>query len=172
MHVPVLVELRRHVELAFGPATWGTLALAAGLPDAPVEPLESCGTDAALEGLARFLTPAVLRANAVLLAPEWGPLDLLEHAERALQAASTDASVTRHGPDRLTVVSTSPHRVCALARGVARGVGDHYGTPLDVVESACVLRGAPHCATTVSLAPAAIPQPRAATPDEVLGPVR
>lgn len=143
-----LHDLRAHVEHAFGPATWTTVALAAGLPDDDA-PETVPGTDEALEGFGRFLFPAVLRSCAPLIDPAWGALDLLEHVERALQAGAEGASVTRDG-DRLVITSTSPYRVCALARGVVRGVGDHFGTPLEVTEGSCARRGHQHCVTTIT----------------------
>jgi len=151
--------LRLHVETRFGPATWRTVALAAGLPDdsevADVVP----GTDQALEGFGRFLFPAVLRSCSSLLDPAWGALDLLEHVERALRAGEEGASVTRDG-NRLVVVSSSQHRVCPLARGVVQGVGDHFRTPLDVRESTCVRRGDDRCVTTVSHVAPGVPAQR------------
>lgn len=169
-----LHDLRDHVERAFGPATWTTLALAAGLPhrfwseDAAEADATVPGTDEALEGFGRFLFPAVLRSCSSLVDPGWDALDLLEHAERALQAALAEpgSSVLREG-DRLVIASASPHRVCALARGVARGVGDHYRTRLEVVEGSCTRRGEDRCVTTVTRAALEVPAPREPGHDEV-----
>lgn len=196
MHGLVLVELKKHVELTYGPATWEALLLAAGLPgqtyaplgeydDTEVMALASAASDATgqdlaavLEGFGRFLAPGLVETYRFLLPDEWDALDVVEHTELALHAvvrASDGASppyleVVRATPDRLSLRYASRRRLCALARGIVLGLGDYYGTPLQVAEPTCVHRGAAHCHLTVARAPL-VPAPRDAH-EQATSPVR
>jgi hypothetical protein len=186
VHGIVLTKLRDHVVHLHGKDTWSALLLAAGLhgrvyvavgdyPDEEVAALVQAAAKATrtspgevLEGFGRALAPDLIATYAFLVPPGWGALDLLQSTEQTIhqvvRARDKDAhppvlGVTRVSPDAVTIRYSSARRLCALARGVALGVGDYYGTPLTVTESVCLLRGGAECRLEVRTA---VPAPRAA----------
>ena len=102
MHGIVLMELKKHVEQAYGPQTWSALLLAAGLPgtfynamgeypDADVMALVAAASkatgksqDQVLEGFGRFLVPDLVETYRFLISPSWDALDLIEHTESTI----------------------------------------------------------------------------------------
>jgi hypothetical protein len=59
----------------------------------------------------------------------------------------------REGPQRLVLVYTSPRQLCGVAKGLARGIGRHYGEQVKVVEPLCMHAGAPRCEIVIEAAP-------------------
>ena len=47
---------------------------------------------------------------------------------------------------------TSNRRLCALAKGIVRGVAAHYGERILVFDAACTFSGDPHCELVVTSA--------------------
>ena len=196
MHGIVLMELKKHVEQAYGPQTWSALLLAAGLPgtfynamgeypDADVMALVAAASkatgksqDQVLEGFGRFLVPDLVETYRFLISPSWDALDLIEHTESTIHtvvrtrdgATPPVLDVTRVGPDSVMIRYSSARKLCSLARGIALGVGDLYDTPLHVSESLCMHRGSPHCLLEVRRRPL-VPLPRTAV-DSVGTPTR
>jgi hypothetical protein len=186
VHGIVLMELKKYVEQSYGTSTWKALLLAVDLqhrmyttmgeyPDAEVLAIvqaasEATGkpTDAVLEAFGRFIVPDLVATYGFLVQPGWEALDLIEHTESTIHTvvrtrnggAPPVLEVLRLGPDRLTIRYTSARRLCALAKGITKGVGDFYETPLDVSESACMSQGSPYCLLAVSCVPAVPPAPR------------
>ena len=192
MHGIVLMELKKYVEQSYGSPTWQALLLAAGLQnrmytamgeyaDAEVLALvqaasEATGKapDAVLEAFGRFLVPDLVETYRFLVQPTWDALDLIEHTESTIHtvvrtrdgATPPVLEVQRLGPDRLSIRYSSVRKLCSLAKGITKGVGDFYGTPLDVSESSCMIQGAPHCLLAVSRVRAVPPVPRVPTGTE------
>jgi predicted hydrocarbon binding protein len=193
VHGIVLMELKKHVEQAYGAPTWGALLLAAGLqgrmysamgeyPDEEVLAIVAAAckatgrsADELLEGFGRFLVPDLVATYGFLVQPGWDALDLIENTEKTIHtvvrtrdgATPPVLEVTRRGKDALSLHYASARRLCALAKGIAKGVGDFYGTPLEVAESACMQRGAPHCQLEVTRVAVTPPTPRASTDEPV-----
>ena len=190
MHGLVAMELKKHVEQQWGAATWSSLLVAAGLPGRVYSASGTCPdeelvalVDAAasatgatpgqvLERFGRFLAPDLVTTYHFLVREQWTAFDLVEHTEATIHTVvrARDASATppvlhvhRLGPQHLTVRYGSARRLCALARGILLGLGDHFGTPLQVREELCALAGAPTCLLDVSAVPA-LPAPRQAAP--------
>lgn len=86
-------------------------------------------------------------------------LDLIVNTETQIHSAlrEQDSAVD---PPRLTcrrygdvvMVRYRSHRnLCSVAKGIVRGVGDHYGEPVVVTEQACMQDGATCCELVVRL---------------------
>ena len=79
-------------------------------------------------------------------------LDAIVHPE--VQKIYPDAAVPRFDisdvADGIRLVYRSERNLCALAEGLALGLGDHYGTSLDVRHESCRLRGDADCVLIVS----------------------
>lgn len=122
---------------------------------------ETTGTPAA-ELLARFgesIVPDLLRVFGVFVNRSWTALDLLENTEtvihRAVRLHDSSARpphlrITRPTQTHVVIHYASPRRLCAMAKGILRGIATHYGEPLDVVETACMHTGATTCTLVVS----------------------
>ena len=67
------------------------------------------------------------------------------------KAATPPALVCeRTGLDEVTIVYSSPRKMCALARGISRGVAQHYGETVTINEEACMHHGAASCRIRVA----------------------
>lgn len=122
---------------------------------------ERTGTPAA-ELLATFgesIVPDLLRVFGVFVKRDWTVLDLLENTEtvihRAVRLHDSSARpphlrITRPTQTHVVIHYASPRRLCAMAKGILRGISTHYGAPLDVVETSCMHTGATTCTLVVS----------------------
>lgn len=182
MHGSILMALRRHVTSAHGPAVWQDLLREAGMPgrlftslgDYPDADVARLVTTAAgmlrvepadvLRGFGRSLVTDLVGTYGSLVDPSWTAFDLLEHTEttihtvvRARQPRATppSLSVLRRGPEIVSITYASSRRLCALAQGIVLGIGDHYGTPLQVHETSCMLKRAAAC--QLEVLPAFVP---------------
>lgn len=104
-----------------------------------------------LEAFGRFAAPELLREHPDLIQPGWNVLECIERTANAAQhlMAGTDF-VAAHLPDgELVITMTLPADLCALAKGVLLGLGDHYGEFVHVVETGCCSAGHPGCTFAV-----------------------
>ena len=189
MHGSIFMALRRHVTDTHGRDVWDGLLAAAGVPgrlytslsDYPDEELSALvrtaaaqlGSDRAtvLRGFGRSLVKDLVQTYGSLISTTWTCFDLLEHTEATIHevvrarhpgARPPVLTVTRRGPESVSITYASDRRLCALAQGIVLGVGDHFGTPLQVHEPSCRLRGARDC--TLEVLPAwQPPAPRTET---------
>ncbi|MGZ6828005.1 MAG: heme NO-binding domain-containing protein [Mycobacteriales bacterium] len=172
MHGSILMALRRYVVKSYDEATWEALLAEVGTPgrlftslgdypDGDVMALvgAACAAtgqdaDAVLSGFGRFLAADLVATYPFLVDRSWTAFDLIEKTEgtihtvvRARQVGARPPMLvaTRRGPEHVSVRYDSSRRLCALARGIILGVGDHYGTPLQVNETTCSRKGAPAC---------------------------
>lgn len=172
MHGVIMTELKKYVETTYGGTTWRDLLTAAGLgsplylpmqayPDGDVVALvtaaaQATGKPAAtiLEDFGRFIVPDLVRMYSSSIPPHWTALDLIEHTEETVHkvvrrrqpgAAPPALQVRRLSPQTLEIIYTSPRRLCAVAKGIAQGVADHYHEHIGVVEPQCMHRGAAAC---------------------------
>jgi Haem-NO-binding len=56
--------------------------------------------------------------------------------------------------DMVSIVYTSPRKLCVLLRGLAQGTASHYGEQATIEEQTCMHRGDPACLFRVRLSPA------------------
>ena len=176
MHGIIHLELQKFVEQSYGKQTSLELLRRAGLeseiytplrsyPDEQVVTLvaaavEATGTSAVaiLEAFGEFLVPTYLSVYGVLVRPEWRTLELIEHTEEVIHrvvrtrqpgARPPSLDVKRIGPDEIVVHYQSPRRLCAVARGIVRGVAKHFGERVLVSDDQCMLTGDRLCALRV-----------------------
>jgi len=179
MHGIIFTGLKKYVRTRLGDEAWNNLRAAAGLSGRvylPVQPypdeeLQALLTTAShltgisaqelLEDYGRFIAPDFLTVYRALLNPEWRTLDLLEHIEKTIHPAvrannpgakPPELRVDRPEPDRLVIEYQSARQLCGLAKGLIRGIADHYGDRVTLAEPACMLRGEPSCHLVVTSA--------------------
>ena len=163
------VLMRRLVVSDSGPQAWVHLLRDAGLddcvftaersyPDSYAARLLTTAATAAgvtqaelLEAFGRFAAPDLLREHPELVQPGWTTLECIERtAHAAQQLMGSSDLVAAHLPDgELVVTLTLPPRLCALAKGVLLGLGDHYGHVVHVAETGCQDEGHPGCTFAV-----------------------
>ena len=178
MHGLIFEEIKRYAEDRLGPGGWTTLVERAGLrgkaydqlqayPDADAVQLVTAATQitglppaAVLEDFGEFVAPDLLRLSAPLVNGAWKTLDLLENTEATIHrvvrldnpgADPPALHVTRTGPRGVVIVYSSPRKMCALAKGICKGVAKHYQEAITIAESRCMRRGEQECHIEVQL---------------------
>jgi hypothetical protein len=172
VHGIILSELHKFVVAQHDSDTWRHASQRAGLLDVTFTPLEiypddclvrllaaveavtSGSPSTLLESFGEHLILRMLVLYEVLLKPSWRTLDVIEHAEetvhRVVRLRDPGASpprlrTERTTPDEVVLTYDSPRRLCALARGIARGIGRHFGEELRMEDRACMHRGDAAC---------------------------
>jgi hypothetical protein len=176
VHGLIHVELQRFVETNHGREAWSAVLAKAGIEDPMYNALSIYPdeeivriVDAAvaltgaseadlLEAFGAFLVPQILRVYGALVKPNWRTLDVIEHTEetmhRAVRLRQRDAApprlrVERVSENEVSIVYESPRKMCALARGLVRGIAAHMREQVTISELRCMHRGDAHCAITV-----------------------
>jgi len=179
MHGLILVELKKFVRTNFGDVAWTDMLRAAGLeskvylatdtcPDAEVVALVTAASrqlgkpaPAILESFGEFLVPDLVRLYAAIIHPTWRTLDLLANTEtvmhKAVRAQSPGATppnliCQRPGPGEVVIIYSSPRKMCALARGLVKGIAKHFDERIVLKDQSCMITGDPDCRLSVRLA--------------------
>lgn len=177
MHGVIFAQLKKFVEARHGGAAWNSVRSEAGLssraylsvqkyPDEELRALVAAASkitgkpaDSLLEDFGAFLTPELVRMYRSMIPAEWTALDLIEHTETRMhkvvrmndaEATPPHLRVRRVSPTSVIIDYQSPRRLCAVAKGIARGVGAHYKEALVVEERRCMKTGAPACEIVIS----------------------
>lgn len=172
MHGIIFSELRKYVEAKTGDKGWDMLMTKAGLStklytpfgnyaDAEVVALVTAASEATgrpvqaiLEDFGEFIVPSLVGMYAHLLDRSWTALDVIEHTENRVHAVVRTQNkgatppklkVERISKGEVLLTYDSPRKMCAVAKGIARGVGKHFKENLVITESQCMHRGAPNC---------------------------
>lgn len=172
MHGIIHLELRNFVVQLHGEAAWRALTDAAGLSGEIYTPLRSypdeqlvalvgaavqlTGADptALLEAFGEFLVPRYLALYGKLLKPEWRTLEVIEHAENTIHrvvrmrepgALPPRLQAQRVSPTSIRLTYDSPRKLCAVARGIARGIAAHFTEQLSISDESCMHRGDREC---------------------------
>ena len=179
MHGLVFAELEKFVTRAHGASQWQAVLSQAGMsqqvfvalgtyPDTDLMKLVKAActitrTPAAplLEGFGEFITPKLFTMYRTAITSSWRTLDLIENTETVIHTVVRSRggtppvlSVTRQDATHLVVDYGSKRKLCALARGIMRGIATHYGESITISEPTCMLLGAKTCRLELSLAPA------------------
>jgi predicted hydrocarbon binding protein len=176
MHGLLHIELERFARAQVGDAAWEQAVTSAGLAgrayvttdrydDAEALALvvalakvTEIGPQALLEGFGRALVPALLSNFSDLVPAQWRTLELVENTEElihtALRASDQAARppmlrVLRRNADEVLVIYASERRMCGVAKGIARGLGDHFDEAIEVEEESCMLTGASSCSIAI-----------------------
>jgi len=177
MHGTIFAELEKYVRSKLGHEAWGILKHEAGIaregydplevyPDAEAGALVAAGSkvtgipaDALLEDFGAFIAPDLLELYWGAVQPEWRTLELLENTESAIHevvrisqkgSAPPYLNARRTSPAEVTITYTSPRKLCAIAKGIVRGVAQHYGDSVAIAEPDCMLRGGSACTLVVT----------------------
>ena len=173
MHGIIFAELKKYVQARHGDDAWKALLQRAGLPantlylpireypDADAAAIVGAASEATglpageiLEGFGRYIAPDLLGMYRALVKPEWRTLEFLENTEETIHrvvrikdaaAKPPEIRCERLSPGEVVIRYASERRMCAVARGIARGVADHYGERVDIGEPSCMLRGDAEC---------------------------
>lgn len=111
-----------------------------------------------LESYGRFAAGQLLHTHRNVVDDDWDALDLIANADDrivdVLRSRNADLDppelVCRRDDDtQVTVEYHSERRLCFVAKGIVRGVGDHYDVRLAVTERSCTHDGAEYCELVV-----------------------
>jgi predicted hydrocarbon binding protein len=172
MHGFIFNELRDYVIARLGTDAWPSLLDKAhvgpktyfGYRDYPDEEVvalvvtasEVTGLAAAtiLEDFGAFLAPHLFKIYRPLIDPTWRTLEFIENTESTIHHVVRSRNSTarppalrcrRVAPQTLVVTYGSPRKLCAVARGIIRGLAQHFGETVEIVENDCMLAGRPSC---------------------------
>lgn len=86
-------------------------------------------------------------------------LGIESHIHQLVRATIPNAEppqlrVSELGDDGVSIVYTSPRRLCVLLRGLAEGTARHYQERVEIEEQTCMLRGDDACRFEIRLQPA------------------
>lgn len=176
MHGLILSSLERFTTTACGPGAWPVILAQAGVSGPPFDPggvypdadvMAIVGAASAeldlpaavlLERFGHFVVPDLLAAHGALVPDSWRTLDLLAHTEyrihETIRASDAGAApprlrAVRPAPNEVRIIFASRRRLCAVARGIVRGVADHYGDHVTIDEPRCLHRGDAACELVV-----------------------
>ena len=174
----IYCELHEYLEGRLGRAVWSRIREEAGAPERRYRVAESYPDEelvalvlatssitgvslaATLEDFGVHLAPVLANTYSTFIRPTWRTLDLLENTEeiihKAVRVATPGADpprlhCIRSGPGEVHITYTSERRMCALAKGLVRGVAGLYEETVAIDEHACMLDGDPSCELTVRL---------------------
>lgn len=171
MHGRIFWEFRDYAEARFGPGTWLTLLKNTGLeekiylkqtyPDTEIVLLANAACAVSgkpladlLEEFGEFMVPSLMNMYGHLMQQQWRTLDVIEQTERTAHSAVRLAEpgtappflrTKRLSSEELTLIYSSPRKMCALAIGVAKGLGKHFNEEVSALHVACMHRGAREC---------------------------
>jgi predicted hydrocarbon binding protein len=178
MHGMIFGELKKYVEARLDASAWTTLQREAGIgaklylavesyPDDEMVQLVVTASritgksaDVLLEDFGEFITPDLLKLYGGLVKPGTRTLEFLEQVEgtihRVVRTRSPNATpahirAVRSSATELVVHYGSKRKLCALARGLVRGIAQHYGDDIRIEEPECMHTGAAACRLVVRL---------------------
>lgn len=179
MNGMIFMEVEKFVKARLGDEAWQEVERLAGVPsrlyvpvaDYPDEEVVALLTALSarmtkslpviLESLGEFIVPDFVKIFQCLIAPDWKTIDLIANTERTihevLRGAGTktdppELKCLRGSPQEVTVTYTSPRKLCALAKGIVRGVAKHYRERVIITEPSCMLKGGEACQLVITVA--------------------
>jgi hypothetical protein len=180
MHGIIHLELQKFVTERYGERAWQTLSQKAELGDEIFTPLRAypdelmfrlvraavdltlTPAEQILEAFGEHLVSGYLALYGNLLKPEWRTIDVIEHTEETIHrvvrmrqpgAEPPLLKAQRTAHDEVVLFYDSHRRLCAVARGIGRGIANHFGETIAINERKCVHRGDPGCVISYKLMP-------------------
>jgi hypothetical protein len=178
MHGTIFHELEKYAGARLGDGGWLRLKSAAGIepsrqyeifksyPDEEVGALVAAASretglpaTALLEDFGEFIAPDLLDMYWGAIAPEWRTLDIIEHTETTIhtvvrtdhkEATPPYLHADRTGPGEVRVRYTSARKLCAVARGIARGIAKHFNETVKIADERCMHRGDSDCLLVIT----------------------
>lgn len=178
MHGVILTELEKFVTQHHGADAWREVQRRAELPariyvtsatypDSDVVALVGAASaltgkpaSEVMEAFGEAIVPGLLQVYGRMVKKGWRTLDVLEHTEAAIHtvvrrqppgAEPPQLSCVRSNPGEVIVTYRSSRRMCAVAKGIIRGIAAHFGERILVQEPQCMLKGAGECRISVRL---------------------
>lgn len=172
MHGLIFAELKRFVTEKYKAETWSVLldkAQLAGRVYMPVQEYDDAeivaivttasamtklSANDILEAFGEFITPTLMKMYGHLAKPGWKTLEFIENAEKSIHtvvriknpgARPPELHCLRNSDGSLALYYQSKRKMCALAKGIAKGVAKHYGERISISESQCMHKGAARC---------------------------
>ncbi|HJR45728.1 MAG TPA: heme NO-binding domain-containing protein [Actinomycetota bacterium] len=172
MHGIIFDQLHEFTTQTYGREAWtamvarpeaarSTYFVGEEYPDEELEGLLSAAStltgrsrDELLEDFGHFIVPGLLDLYGVLVDPKWDLLGFLEGIEETIHrvvrlrhpgARPPRLEATRTGPDQVTIVYTSQRKMCFLAKGIIRGLEEHYSESVSVSDTSCMNKGDDIC---------------------------
>jgi Haem-NO-binding len=179
MHGIVHAEFQKYFIIRHGHPIWKKLLSQAGLgtksylvsqhyPDSEILRLVTAASQMTgkpiptmLEDFGQFIVPDLIDMYVPMLDPQWRTLDVVEHTERTIHqvvrlrnpgASPPELKCRRVSAGEVQVSYSSARKMCALARGIIRGLAKHFEETVQIEEGACMHQGAPSCEISVRLA--------------------
>lgn len=167
-----MVQFEAFVQKSFGPEAWTAISVEARLEDRIYLPISVYPdteilalVDAAVEATSKpaeellglfgeHLIPPLIETYGNSRMKSWCALQLLENTEatihRVVRAREPDATppqlcCERVSETEVSITYRSGRGLCALAKGLVRGVATFYGERIEVEESACMHSGDESC---------------------------
>jgi hypothetical protein len=180
MHGIIHLELQKFVTERYGEQAWQTLAKKAELRDEIFTPLRAypdelmfrlvraavdltrTPAEQILEAFGEHLVGGYLALYGNLLKPDWRTIDVIEHTEETIHrvvrmrqpgAEPPLLKAQRTARDEVVLFYDSPRRLCAVARGIGRGIANHFEETVAIDDRKCVHRGDPGCVISYKLLP-------------------
>ena len=179
MHGMIFGQLKKYVNTKLGDGAWDKLLGAADMagriyvpvkeyPDADIVQLVTTASrltgapaGAILEDFGAFLVPDLIGMYKALIRPEWKALDFIHNVESSIHKAvrannpgakPPELKTTRVSDNELLLSYSSYRKLCPVAKGMIRGVAQHYGETVQIAESQCMHQGADSCEITITAA--------------------
>lgn len=177
MHGTICSELNAYVTDKFGFDTWQKIRTDCNLgskiyitsqnyPDEEVIQIikslaDEVGKDESwiMDDFGKFMAEYIIKFFGTLFETHWGTLDLLEHIPMVLskvlsmypEMSHPELSTKRVEPNMLDITYSSDLKMCALAKGVVKGFGEHYQEKVFIVENSCLNNGDQFCQISVTV---------------------
>ena len=121
---------------------------------------DTCGETlpSLIERFGEFLAPHLIKVAGQHIDPAWRTLDLIENTEEIIHKMVRTANpgaeppvleTVRHSPNELHLVYSSGRQLCLLAKGITRGLADHYDETIVIEETSCMHKGDPFCSLVI-----------------------
>src|SRR5258706_864318 len=183
MHGVIFTELRKLRAATVEKQAWEQAHDRAGLPQVPYLPIATYDNEtllalmralsditgatvtALLDEFGSAIAPDLLTYPGIHLQPHWRTIAVLEHVEsiihKTVRRADPNANpphlrVKRGSFDRIYVHYDSPLKLCALGKGIIRGIARHFEEEIVIIEETCMILGDLECKINVRLRPSAL----------------
>lgn len=176
MHGIIHKSLKGYVEAELPDESWDEVMDAAGIEPKlylPVSHYPDEEVTAIVEALAErtdhteetllvdfgeFLVPELLDTFKAHVRDDWATIDLLENLRSIYEDIASndetsppDVDTERVGDDAVAIVYQSELELCALGKGIVRGIAATYDETATIEEDACQLDGDDRCELTVTV---------------------
>ncbi|MDQ3282596.1 MAG: heme NO-binding domain-containing protein, partial [Acidobacteriota bacterium] len=178
MHGLIFGELKQYVTARLGPNAWNDLLTQAGIgpklylaveeyPDSEVVAIVTTASRitglepaALLQDFGEFIGPQLVKMYRAYVKPEWRALDVIEHTEERIHrmvrlhhngARPPYLTSERRSEKAIVIHYNSERKLCSLAKGIALGIGKHYGENMTVRDLACMHKGDARCELLVEV---------------------